>query len=354
MSPRGSPVPAVDYGFMLFRRFLLLVVFLTKPAFGEPVPGGDVRVERTERALGCPSEHALVQATLAHGAAPPATSSAPLTISVRFDGDPSSLTALIRASGAKTGERLLSTEGVDCAKLADATAVVVAVLLDLVPPEEAVSLGAPAPVAPPAEQAAPTVPAARAPAPPSSPPAPVPNGAALPPLSVLVRGEGAITLGFSGGALKPAAAVAASLRGRRWEGSLGGMWLASREQPFNEIPGTHVDLALTLGFADGCLALASSSRGVWDGWLCARVAAGRLTGKGQGFDHPRASHSLWAGAGPGLAFRVGVTRVLSLRASLTGLVTLGNHSFVVDGYGPAFDTPPFSAALGVGPELSIL
>jgi hypothetical protein len=341
---------------MLFRRFLLLVVFVTKPALGEPVPGGDVRVERTERALGCPSEHALVKAALAHGA-PPATSSAPLTVSVRFDGDQTSLTALIQASGAKTGERLLSTEGVDCAKLADATAVVVAVLLDLVPPEGAVSLDAPAAVPPPAEKAAPTASAARAPSPPPSPPAPlapVPNGVALQPLSALVRGEGALTLGFLGGALEPAATVAASLRRGRWEGGLGGMWLASREQPFNEIPGTQVDLALTLGFADGCLALASSSHGVWDGWLCARVAAGRLTGKGQGFDHPRASQSFWAGAGPGLAFRVRVTRALGLRASLTGLVTLGNHSFLVDGYGPAFDTPLFSAALGVGPELSIL
>jgi hypothetical protein len=132
------------------------------------------------------------------------------------------------------------------------------------------------------------------------------------------------------------------------------MWLASRERPFTNIAGTQVELALTLGFADGCRSLIGSPHGLWDGWLCARVAAGRLTGTGQGFDHPRTSHSWWVGAGPALAFRVRITRVLSLRASLSGLVTLGNHSFVVDGYGPAFDTPPFSAALGVGPELSIL
>jgi DMSO/TMAO reductase YedYZ molybdopterin-dependent catalytic subunit len=34
---------------MSFRRFLLLVVCLTKPALGEPVPGGDVRVESLEK-----------------------------------------------------------------------------------------------------------------------------------------------------------------------------------------------------------------------------------------------------------------------------------------------------------------
>jgi hypothetical protein len=55
-----------------------------------------------------------------------------------------------------------------------------------------------------------------------------------------------------------------------------------------------------------------------------------------------------------MAFRVRMTSVLSLRASLSGIVTLGNHSFFVDGYGSAFDSPPLSAALAVGPELSIL
>ena len=131
------------------------------------------------------------------------------------------------------------------------------------------------------------------------------------------------------------------------------MWLASHQAPFPDIPGTKVDLALTLGFAEGCLALIGP-RSLWDGWLCSRVAAGRLSGTGQGFDHPRASQAFWVGAGPALAFRVRITRVLSLRASLSGLVTFGDHSFFVDGYGPAFDTPPFSAALGAGPELSIL
>src|SRR2546423_13622206 len=125
---------------MLFRRLLLLVLLLllvANPALCEPVPGGEVRVERTERALGCPGEQAFVQTALAQGAAPTTTPSVPLEVSVQFDGDQSSLRAVIRASGAKTGERLLRTEGTDCGKLAEAAAVVVAVLLDLVPPEAA-------------------------------------------------------------------------------------------------------------------------------------------------------------------------------------------------------------------------
>ena len=173
-------------------------------------------------------------------------------------------------------------------------------------------------------------------------------------MSVLVRGEAALTLGFLGGAFTPAFDAAATLRRGRWEGGLGALWLSSRQAPFPAIRDTRVDLALTLGFAEGCLALVRSPRALWDGWLCGRAAAGRLSGTGQGFDHPRTSRTWWVGAGPGLAFRVRITSVLSLRASLSGLVTLGDHSFLVDGYGPAFDAPPFSAALAVGPELSIL
>jgi hypothetical protein len=292
---------------------------------------------------------------LAHGAAPSVTPRTPLELSVQFDGDQSSLRALIRVSGAKTGERLLRTDGADCGKLAEAAAVVVAVLLDLVPPETAGSFEGPAAATPPAARVEPQPP----PAPPlplavPATPPPAAGPRAAPPLSVLVRGDGAITVGFLGAAFTPAVDVAAIVRRGRWEAALGSMWLASHQAPFPDIPGTKVDLVLTLGFAEGCLTLVRAPRGLWDGWLCGRVAAGRLSGTGQGFDHPRASHTSWVGAGPALAFRVRITRVLSLRASLSGLVTLGDHSFVVDDYGPAFDTPPFSAALGAGPELSIL
>lgn len=357
MIATGTRGPLRTTDSMSFRRFLLLAVLVTHPASGEPVPGGEVKVERTERALGCPGEQALVQAALAHGTAPPVTSSTPLQLSVQFDGDEHSLRALIRASGAKTGERVLSTEGNDCGKLAEAAAVVIAVLLDIVPPETAVSFEAPAALAPPAAP----------PAPPPPRPEPTPSLAqparALPaatvtaaprPLHALLRVEGALTLGFLGGAFTPAVDAAATLRGRRWEAGLGAMWLASREAPFSKIAGTSVDLSLWLGVAEGCLAFLRSPRGSGDGWFCSRFTAGRLTGAGRGFDHPRTSQAWWAAAGPALAFRLRVTPVLSLRASLNALVTLGDHSFVVDGYGSAFDTPHFSVALGAGPEWSIL
>jgi hypothetical protein len=49
---------------MAYRRSILLFLLLAPPALGEPVPGGEVRVERAPEALGCPAEREFVQATL--------------------------------------------------------------------------------------------------------------------------------------------------------------------------------------------------------------------------------------------------------------------------------------------------
>src|SRR3954469_3360988 len=145
---------------MILRRVLLFSALVASPAFAEPVPGGDVRVERGEGAVDCPTEKELVQSALALGSAPgdAATGS---NISVRFDRDGTAYRALVSSSGQKTGERELRTDDSDCRRLADAVTVVVAVLLDIVPAEAAASFDvarpAPAPTAPPAPAPARTV-----------------------------------------------------------------------------------------------------------------------------------------------------------------------------------------------------
>jgi len=340
---------------MLFRRLLPLSMLVASPALAAPVPGGEVHVERTERALGCPSEQDLVKAALALGAAPLVASTTPTELVVRFDGDESSLRVMVRATGGKTGERLLRTEGADCTKLAEAAAVVVAVLLDLTPPEAAASFEVVAPAtAPPTTEP----PLAPAPAPPARstpvllPPRRAPT--AKPALEALIRGAGMLTIGALGGTVTPGFGGAAAIRRARWEVALGASWLGARQVPFTQIPGTRVDLTLSSGMADGCFQLTRSLSGGYAGSLCGQVAVGRISGTGHGFDHPRAGHVFWFGMGPALAFRVRVTRVLSLRASLSGLVSLGNAPFVVDDYGTAFKSAPFSAILAAGPELSIL
>jgi hypothetical protein len=254
---------------MAARRLFLLFLLLAFPARGEPVPGGEVRVERGPGALACPGEQELVQAALGLGAPPAARSGAAQEILVRFDGDGAALRVLVRASGPKSGERELRTEGPDCSKLAQATAVVVAVLLDLVPAEAVASFddmtaaeSVPAPGPNPAAAAS------------LPPPAPLPSQAPTPPrqpasssrsaFELAARAEGALALGLLGGAVTPLAGGSAALRRDAWEASLGGAWVAPRRFPFDGIAGTSVELALAFGFGEACLRLAGTPVSLWD------------------------------------------------------------------------------------------
>ncbi|HSU39521.1 MAG TPA: hypothetical protein VLJ38_08135, partial [Polyangiaceae bacterium] len=80
---------------------------------------------------------------------------------------------------------------------------------------------------------------------------------------------------------------------------------------------------------------------------------GVIGGDGRGFDHHYPTHEPWFGAGPVFTLRLPLTRAFALRFGAAAVVTLGDHTFRVEGYGKAFDSPPLSAALSVGPELTI-
>ena len=310
--------------------------------------GGEVRVVKSARASGCPSETELVRAALALGSAPVAPAAEPVVIDVVFDGDEASLRALVIARGSKTGERELKTAATDCTKLADSVAVVVAVLLDLVPPDAVASFEAPdtTPQPPPLAPAAPPVPPAQPP-PREAPP----SRAAGPPLEVWLRAEGGIAVGPLGPVVSPWLGGAAGLRRERWQLGVGGAWFTPRELPFDPIPGTHVDLSLATGFAEGCFGFPLGRS--WDTWACALFSAGVLTGAGQDFDHDETKREVWLAAGPRADVRLRLGRDLALRLALAGLVTLVERTFTVDGYGEAFTTPPVSATASLGLELTI-
>jgi hypothetical protein len=338
-----------------FRVLPFLLAFGTGAAAG-PVRSGEVRVLRSERALECPPEDELVRAALALGTAPVQPAGEPVSIVVVFDGDGSSLRALVSARGSKTGERELETEGADCAKLAEAVAVVVAVLLDLVPPDTVASSELP--------REEPPEPPPPLPAPPPAPepmPAPRPARVVVPPrvpartepLVPWLRGEGGLAVGLLGGVVSPWLGGAAGVRLGRWQLGLGGAWVGPRDVPFDPVPGTRIDLALAYGRGEGCLWFADALRRDWDIGVCAEFAAGVLTGAGRGFDNPETRHELWLAAGPRADLRVGLSRALSLRLAVAALVTLGRRTFVVRGYGDAFETPPVSGVLSVGPALAI-
>src|SRR3954469_17436820 len=295
---------------MILRRVLLFSALVASPAFAEPVPGGDVRVERGEGAVDCPTEKELVQSALALGSAPgdAATGS---SISVRFERDGTAYRAVVSSSGQKTGERELRTDDPDCRRLADAVPVVVAVLLDIVPAEAAASFDVAPPAAPrtallsapPAKIATPPPTAAR-----PAPPAP------HDPLAVSLRAEATLSVGLLGGAVSPTFGGSAAVTRGPWQAALGGFWVVPRDVPFAPpLPGTAVHVSLALGTADGCYRFASGAARTWETWLCARFLAGVIGGAARGFDHHYPTHEPWFGAGPVFTLRLPLTRAFALR-----------------------------------------
>ncbi len=335
---------------MILRRVLLFSALAASPVLAERVPGGDVRVERAEHALDCPAQTELVAAALALGSTPGAAP-AGSNIVVRFERDGSAYRALIRSSGQKTGERELRTDDADCRRLADAVSVVVAVLLDIVPADAVASFEA----APPAM---PQIARPPAPAPEKTVTAP-PGPARLEPpdvhtpFALSLRAEVALSVGLLGAAVSPTFGGSAAVTRGPWQAALGGFWVVPRDVPFDPLSGTAVHVSLALGTADGCYRFAGGTTRAWETWICARFLAGVIGGDGRGFDHHYPTHEPWFGAGPVFTLRLPLSRAFALRFGASGVVTLGDHTFRVEDYGDAFESPPLSAALSIGPELTI-
>jgi hypothetical protein len=334
---------------------VLFPLLVAARAQAEPVPGGEVHVERSDRAFDCPNEAELVKATLALGTAPAAPGTTPISIAVRFDRDPSSYLATVSASGQKAGERELRADDADCARLADSVAVVLAVLLDLVPPAAAASFEPLA--AEPAPKNAPRKPVPSAPPAPSSTPpkAPPARGEPSAPTATSFRAEGALAYGLLGGAVSPYVGGAVTFGSGPFSVALGGDWVAPRDVPFDKIQNqnTRVHVGLAYGFAGACLGADPSVESVWDASICARFAAGVFSGDGRGFDHHFPQQKAWFASGPAGVLRYRLGAGLALRVEALVLVALGHQTLVVQANGPAFKSSPLAAALSFGPELTI-
>jgi hypothetical protein len=273
---------------------------------------------------------------------------------VRFEVDGAGLRAVVSSTGPKVGERELRTEGTDCRKLAEASAVVIALLLDIVPASTTPPFDS-APPAPTPTPAAPAPSATPAPPPPpvSSPPPPAPpREPPGPPFELRLRAEPGLAVGPLGAAVSPTFGGGVGLARGRLEAALGGAWVVPRGLPFEPIKNTRIELSLAFGYAEGCFRLTSGADR-WDGSVCAHAKAGVLSVAGKHFDSDSTARELWLAAGPALALRLRLNRVLAVRGSALGLVTLGRRTFEVTGYGDAFETPPVAAAVTLGPELLI-
>lgn len=321
------------------------------PAFAEEVSGGEVRVVKNAFASDCPGEIELVRAALALGRAPAAPAAEPVLIDVVFDGDEASIRALVVARGSKSGNRELKTAGRDCKKLADSVAVVLAVLLDLVPPDAVASFEAIQTTREPLAPPPPPLVAPPLPPKPRTSRVARPTPAPAPPIALWFRADGGMAVGPLGPVVSPLLGGSAGLQRDRWQLGVGGAWLAPRQIAFDPIPGTEVDLSLAYGSLEGCYGFPLAPH--WDAWACALFSTGVLTGAGENFDHDETQRELWLAAGPRGDLRLRLGSVFSLRLALAALVTLGERTFIVDDYGEAFTTTPVSATVTLGVELTI-
>jgi hypothetical protein len=329
--------------------------FAPRIALAETLPFGEIVVQRSEEALGCPTEAELVARTLSLGVPRPGAPQEPLKIEVSFERGENDYIAHIRASGRKTGDRELRERGADCAPLLDAVAVVLTVLLDLLPQ-----------AAP--DAAAPTSPAAKAPPPEPPPPAKKsepPRQRSSAPANVQARSMAESSGPSIGGGVRLAGGAGYGLLATvvsPWfsgggfvtflglETSLEGFWVPMRTIDYQ---GGFVDVELFGGLVELCYGDDIAADPALRAGACATFGAGALSGEGRDFDNEGSSTDVWLGAGVSIDGRLSLSRELGVRLELQSLFFPVTQTFTVDGLGQAFRSSDASVILSVGPELTI-
>ena len=300
--------------------------------------GFELSVARTPEAADCPDAPALSAATQRVGTGPTSRAGEPekepLITQVTFDRDATGYFAEVRSTGRKTGLRVLRNEALTCAPLAEATTVVLAVLLDLLPQDENV----PAPAVVPITQSS------------AAAPVPEPPRRALAPDRRIAVALG-VDAGVAAGLLDHVAAGSLSGAVRpsygRWELGAGVLWAPTRNLPFMN---HSVDVALLGARLTGC------------GWVtpvrsrfgfagCAGVLLAALRGQGHGFDHDEATTQFWPVAEVGLRGRLALNDRFSLRLGVTGLFPLRRLTFSVERLAVVYETPSLGVLAEIGPEL---
>jgi hypothetical protein len=299
----------------------LALLLVPGRALGADLAGAELAVEESPTATDCPTAETLATRVLALGS-PPEERRAPLTLVVRFDRDLEGYVARIEATGRKQGTRELRTNGGTCRSLAEAAAVVLAVLSDLTPPH-----------------------------PPSSPPeapAPVPATTPAPPAPAptLALGlESGLAYGLSGNAATGTAALALRGRYRALALELGGFWSTPHFQSF--APGI-LEIGLLGGTALGCVWFGSGSHPELGG--CAGAGLGSLSGSGHGYDHDDSAAILWLAGFGGVAARLPFNSRWAAALSLFAVLPFRSSSFLVGPVGDGFHSAPAAVLFRFGPE----
>lgn len=272
------------------------------------------------------------------------------------------------AQGGEAGVRVLTAPA--CAELAEATAIIVALMIDPAAVAETAARE-PAPASPAllAHAVAPSGPTAMASAidraielsapPPSdrrdpgdrshaSERAPIATGddAALP-----VRFHAALALAGDVGALPGASAglalsAGAALGIARLE--LAGTWLPSRRAHVEGSSQIGGDFALLAVAARGC---ADVLRGDVEVGPCAELEIGRMTGEGFGVSSPGAGESLWVAAGGGARVALPIGEHVALRLDVGARAPMVRPTFVLENVGPVHQAGAIEGRAALGAEL---
>lgn len=310
------------------------VVLPPRSARAGELQGGHLIVARTEEAADCPDESALTDATLALGTLPE-TPADPLEIEVRFRREAAGYAAEVRASGRTEGVREVTKNGPTCAPLADAVAVVLAVLLDLRPREAPPDPVAPAPAPPPRPAT-------------STPPTPAQKLApSHAPFGVVLAVEGGAAYRMVGDGLAATIALAVRPHFDRWEGSVGGMWAPHGSAAYLE---RSVDMSLLSARLGGCAWL-DRSRAHRNVGVCAGFSIGNLHAEGKGFATEVPASDGWFAFDAGVAGRLPISRKWAVRLAISAFIPTRKQTYTAEGTSEVIHMSPWGGLVSLGPEV---
>jgi hypothetical protein len=295
---------------------------------------------------GCPGEGAVraeMDRLLGPSSARPP---APIPVTAAVSRDESGAWHVHLETPGEGTTRVREIHGASCAAIADATALILALMID--PAAAAAAPKGPsksAPVAVPSVPVeAPRVPLSptRVPvvAPRPSPPEPTPTSfriTALAGLDTASLPRLAATLALQGSFVYGA---------QRFE--IGLAYLPSRAGTVAARPSTGGDVDLLAGSVGTCRHFGT---GFVEVGPCLGFEVGRLHASGTGVSNPGEGSTLWAAVDPGGVIAYRLTDRLALTARVAAAIPLLRPSFVLENVGPVYRPPPVTARGGAGVEL---
>lgn len=307
-----------------------------------------VRVSRGAGAEGCPDAPTLAHAvSTALGrpslaAATPGASGVHTAFDVTFArvAAGKGFSAVLRATGRRSGERTLSEAGDDCAGLGEALTTMLVIVLD--PQTTSVTIDVPA--APPL-----AVPPEEGPAPDEEAAPRVLPGASRSSLRVRAGAGLALTQGLLP---ETAAAVRAELtvRGRAPFSLAPGLLYAPEQS--RALPPGEVSVSLFSGALAGCYLpfdRGHDSRALPRLSLCLVPMAGALRGIGRGYETPRSVSRPWAAIGVDARLEGDLLGPLGWTFGGSAIAPITREKLAVTGLGLVHDPPPvaFVGTLGL-------